>query len=66
MNPLGKILDIFCHELAHCWAPDHGDVFLRKWVELRSELEKDLKGIVKVYKYDGLFTDMVKTQVEAD
>jgi len=67
MFPLGEILDIFCHELAHCWGPKgHEDVFLRKWVQLRSELEKDLGGIVKVYKCDKRFKRMIKTQVKAD
>jgi hypothetical protein len=66
MYPLGELLDIFCHELAHCWHREHGDCFLRKWVELRSELEKDLGGILKVYMRDRQYADRIKTLIKAD
>lgn len=38
---IGQILDILCHELAHSWyqKDSHGDWFVRKWAEMRLELE---------------------------
>jgi hypothetical protein len=58
--PPATILQIMCHELAHCWYVGHQTPFFPEWKGIMEEVDEDLGGMLRFRHIGGRYENEMR------